>query len=98
MARVIEKRHRERHSERVREYRWTDNPNSGFSFDVDENGNPIRTEGNAHNWDMLETWVTEDKLVDNGVQVREWFYTVPTLIKCDCGEELSCDGFTNPCE
>lgn len=98
MSEIIERSRIEDHSERIREYRWVEDPGAGFSFDADENGLPIRTEGNAHNFDMLETWIAEGKLIDEGVRVREWSYRAPALLRCDCGNEVSLDHFVNTCE
>jgi hypothetical protein len=94
---IIERSHREEHSERVRAYHWTDCPGAGFSFDVDENDNPVRTEGNAHNFDQLEAWIASGELVDDGIEVREWSYRVPARFQCHCGEVISLEHFTNEC-
>jgi len=68
----------------------------GFSFPVDEDGNPIGHHGSAIDPAALDNWskclsgeVDGQRVVDLGIVTDEWLVTEPGVIRCDgCGAEV----------
>lgn len=86
--------------ERRRDYTWTpeSGETGGFSFDVDEDGKIIVTEANEDNVALCLVGTLFGVIEDHGITEREWSYHLPAIGRCDCGEEVHLDGFTNTCE
>lgn len=81
-----------------REFRWSwGSPGHGFSFDCDAQGNVKLTNAAAAlNYYMCLSGAHD--VVDEGIGMYESGYTAPARGLCDCGEEVTLSGFTNPCD
>ena len=80
-------------------YRWRGSePNHGFTFPCDKDGNVDMADlSPAGRENLRKCQDGEYDVVPEGVQEREWSYRHPRVGKCDCGEEVVLDRFTNTC-
>lgn len=77
-------------------YDLVDSPGSGFAFPCNKHGKllPGRSDAAKEHYHLAKY---DDRYEFKGV--REWTHTSrqPAVGRCDCGEKVSLDGFTNPC-
>jgi hypothetical protein len=80
-------------------FRWRDgSPGHGFSFPCDKDGNVDTADMNPAALDNFRKCLCGDHdVVFEGVDAREWSYRHPRIGRCDCGEEITLDRFTNTC-
>jgi hypothetical protein len=94
---IIQQRSMGEGRERYHEFSWRDSPGAGFSFPVDENGNPVNVnEASRENWRKCHDGTFD--VVDHGVQERTWTYPIPAIGRCHCGREVELSHFTNTCD
>lgn len=81
-----------------RSFSWRNDPGSGFSFPCDKDGNidPLTNDAAIENFEGCVSGKFD--VIDNGIEKSEWTYVNPTIGRCDCGEEIPLDGFTNTCD
>ena len=96
MSRIISQRTRGTNSRCSLNFESIECPGSGYSFDCDEAGNP--TFPNPSQRENYERVKLDPAYRCTGVRKDEWTYTIPAVLKCDCGREVSLDGFTCPCD
>lgn len=82
----------------VRGFYWIDDPGSGFSFPCDADGNLDMATMSPEALDNLLLALTDERVAYSGVEEQDWSYTEPAVLRCDCGEHVSLDGFTCTCE
>lgn len=84
------------------QYDWEGQPDCGFLFDCDENGNvnvQEMAEPAQESYRKCVTNTHDRKVIFRGVRKFHSKYHQPTLIRCDCGEELELfDAMTNSCD
>ena len=83
---IIKERERKTEVEYNREFRFKDDPNAGYSFPCDENGN-LFEDLNEVALENYKRCLTDDRITDLGVTKREYSYTEPAIGKCSCGRE-----------
>jgi len=96
--------------EYVREFDYEGERGWGFCFDCEADGT-IDYDGladcaksklveciNGEVNNRINGEVKSRKVVDCGVTTVRRFYRHRLIIECDCGEEVMCDRFTNPCD
>lgn len=87
-AKIIHPRERKIHKEFRREFSWKNDPESGFSFPIENGQVVLDNEDAKHNYNYCLTHSTE--IEDNGVQEVKWTYTEDAIAECeDCGTEFS---------
>ncbi len=97
MAQIISTSRRVTDVTYARCFRWNDSPSAGFSFPCNAVGtieqlHPVAQEN-------LEKCLDGTYAVtDLGIQEYVNRYTVPAVLKCDCGAQVQLDGFTNTCD
>lgn len=93
MAEIIEKSKYVTDVWYERSFEFEGEPNCGYGFDCDKNGNlsPNLCEAAIENYKMClnTTVINGKKLIDRGVKKHNHTYRVPTRLKCDCGEIIS---------
>lgn len=97
MAKYI--RHREHHEETTcsRMFGWRSDPNAGFSFTCDAEGNVGELpEAARENYEKCISG--EYDVIDQGVVSFIHRWQEPAAIECPCGCEVDLYGFTNTCE
>lgn len=96
---IIQEPYREEGVEYSLCFRWRGgDPGHGFSFPCDENGNVDEESLNlAARENLRKCRSGEHDVVPEGVEAREWSYRHPRVGRCDCGEEVVLDQFTNTC-
>lgn len=105
MSRVIREREQETHVEYTLLHPRKDCPGAGWGPKCDEEGRVDEDELRARAPACYAEWVRVQKLGydDAGyhepyVQKFESTWMRPLLIRCDCGQSLSCSAFTNTCD
>lgn len=95
---IISERHTETRVWYERYFKDNDCPGAGYSFECDESGNPLplKWPEAERNWQGCITG--EFNVTDKGIERKETSYNVPAVGRCECGREVSLDGFTNTCE
>lgn len=94
--------------EAVRHYRqfdWPGEPNCGFAFPCDEQGNLVNEHGEPLNSAAMENYqqclsgsVDGRAILDRGVVEDRWTYWEPGVLRCVCGAELVIEMLmTNTC-
>jgi hypothetical protein len=72
-------------------------PGSGFIFDCNEAGDPLRM--NPCSWDSYHRCLGNDEFIDYGIQMRESHCKTPAVGLCEkCGREVWLDSFTCSCQ
>lgn len=89
---IISKRQREIIKTYHRSFQFKDDDSRGFSFDCDENGKVK----DHHELDV-QRCISDKRLNDCGVVVRERTTTIAAVGECDCGAHVHLTGFTNTC-
>lgn len=95
MAEIIQRRQRATQVSYSHEFTWRTDPGSGFSFTCDERGEIIVTDVNRQNVEGCLSGAFD--VIDHGVVRDERSYTVPAVLRCDCGADVALEGFTNTC-
>jgi hypothetical protein len=96
---IISKRERVEVAKFALGYRWRDDPQAGFGFDCDENGNVLLDQMGEAALDNLRK--CEDGTYDVvrvGVENFSYSYINHAVGKCSCGREVTLAYFTNACE
>jgi len=78
---------------------WEDDPNAGFSFPCDEDGNLLddgMSELGKENFRKCQDGTFDVR--SEGIQKREDTYQEPAIGECACGEKIVLGSFTNTCE
>lgn len=94
MAQIISRR--ESHEEAVYylHFNWKNDSNSGFMFPCDEHGN-VSKENQTDSYHKCFKGELDVELVGVQKYVHRW--TNPSVLRCDCGEEIDLFNFTNTC-
>jgi hypothetical protein len=81
-------------------FHWQDDPEAGFSFDCDKNGNLLTLcDAARENYAACSRGEKDGKIIiADGMETREHSYTLPAMGLCDCGTEVYLGGFTNTCD
>lgn len=81
-----------------RSFRWRDDPNAGFGFGCDAEGNVDTSQMHPAGIENLQKCLdgTHD-VIDQGVQTYTKWVKHPAVGRCVCGAEVVLDGFTCPC-
>lgn len=79
------------------DFHWIDDPESGFSFDCDEKGNLLNSNGLV-NYQKCTMGEFRDRVVDDGI--KKWVRNIknPAVGLCSCGCEVPLGNFTNTCD
>lgn len=79
---------------------YVDSPGSGFAFDCDENGNvdvnALKLKPCAYA-NYVRCTNGAANVSPGVVETSHHSYTEPAVLRCDCGEHVYLDGFTNTC-
>lgn len=79
------------------EFCFTSDPNSGFAFDCDKDGNVFKE--NPNYLACLTGKVNGLDVIREGVKCYKFRYTKPAVGKCSCGRKVELDsGWENKCE
>jgi hypothetical protein len=72
----------------------------GFGFDCDSEGEVLNLNPAAQkNYVACLTGAVDGKpVIDLGIERREHEYREPAIGRCDCGCNVTLDGFTNTCD
>lgn len=98
---IIEPSRLEEWTTYVLDYRYVDDPNAGFGFDCDKNGNPIlpMNDAAAANYrECLEGAVGGLQVTFRGISTYQHRYRHPARLRCTCGEVVVLEHFTNTCD
>jgi hypothetical protein len=80
-----------------REFIWRDNPDAGFSFPCDQEGNLINP--NEVSLDKYQKCIKgEYDVIDKGIVKYTRRYRQPAVLLCSCGLEVELRRFTNTCD
>lgn len=94
---IISKSERITNVTRTRSFHWNDCPGAGFSFDVDEHGGIIITDGNRENAEGCLTGRFD--VTDEGIVEYSNTYRQCAVGECEvCKQEVYLEGFTNACQ
>lgn len=78
-------------------FKWTDDRNSGFSFDVEADGRVKADMDDAAAINYYKCLTRQIAVVDEGFEIHVNTYNQPAIGRCHCGEEVSLGRFTNTC-
>ena len=97
---IIQRRKTERGERFYLDYRWRNDPEAGFSFECDKDGNvDLESKPDIARENYEKCLSGEHDVVFRGIEHDEWSYRVPAVGKCnDCGCEVELAQFTNTCD
>lgn len=77
-----------------RSFSWKDDPNAGFGFKCDKDGNIKREELHPLSQANLDFCIADagKTLIDNGVEDYSYIIRHPVVRRCKCGRELEMYG------
>ena len=79
-------------------YDYVDKPGAGFSFPCEKDGTPIPSKHKKARSNRKYVTDHPDEFIFKGIVHYDTTYTRPAIGRCECGEEVTLDGFTCPCE
>lgn len=86
MVEIIKAAHKEFMSEQSLEYRYRDNPEAGYTFEWDGEKVVFAIPEAEKNYIWCKEHPEEVECL--GVVTNTWSCRVPTLARCECGEEI----------
>lgn len=94
--RIIQQRERKESTSYFLAYAWNkDDPHSGFAFDCDKEGKPLREYSNL---EKCKANGFDKPIYFIGIEERTHSWIEPRIGKCECGQEVYLDRFTNTCD
>jgi hypothetical protein len=97
MAHIIRERERREGLNRALSFHWRNDTGAGFSFPCDASGNTGDLNPDAAR-NLAACLSGAFDVVADGVVAWPWAYTEPAALRCDCGREVTLDGFTCSCD
>jgi len=98
MAEIISQGHRETAHRWYHKYLNLDAPGAAYSFECDEQGNFI-SEFEPARENYRKCVSGEYNVAYAGIEHESWTYWEPTVIRCQCGRNLSLDSsWANTCD
>jgi len=86
---ILEKAHRETNSQEYRDFGWVEHPGSGYSFELDPEGQPVLDNDlKAYNFGFCLEAVELGTMIDQGTTKYAWSYWVEAKAMCTCGETI----------
>lgn len=85
---IIQERRRVVEHDYSLEFRLLTDPNAGFTFPCDKDGNPMLDACNTRSY-LYATQEHPEKFTQPYVEKRSWAYTEPAVGRCRCGEHVT---------
>jgi hypothetical protein len=85
---IIQERRRVTQRDYSLEFRRKDDPNAGFTFPCDKDGNPMLDECNTKSY-LYATQEHPERYGKPFIEKRSWAYWEPAVGRCRCGEHVT---------
>jgi hypothetical protein len=91
MLKIIKERTPETIREYYIEFKYKDDPEAGFCFPATSSGEPDFSSMSPEAIANYKACLTDDRLIQEEFEPREWTYINPAVGKCSCGREVILD-------
>lgn len=91
MLKIIKERTPEVIKEYFIEFRYKDDPEAGFCFPATSSGEPDFASMSPEARANYEACLTDERLIQEEFEPREWTYMNPAVGLCSCGREVVLD-------
>lgn len=79
-------------------WEWIDQPDAGFSFPCDQQGNILKDQMGPEAWESYKEAQNNPALTFKGVKDYSYTHFEQAQGRCSCGRLVELYGFTNTCE
>jgi hypothetical protein len=99
MAEIIRQRERLTVEQYALLFKWEDDPHAGFNFPCDKDGNILVNDlADAAIDNLAKCFDGTYDVIYEGIENQSYNYSEPAILKCNCGNRVYLDGFTNTCD